>query len=503
MPGRPAVRVDGPAAGVEAPGRLAGSAAITAALQVAAMAIGGVIAVLVVDEFGKTPRSDGVFAAYGLYGLIFVLAGTLRTTIVPRLAEGDLFAALDRYARGVLAIAVAAALPLVLLAAPLAALLTGSLPHAAEVAATSALRIFWLAATAHLIAALGAAALAVRGEFALPGVAYVAGGGVSALLLVALADPLGTDAVPAGLAAGAALTAAIVVARLVRAGYRPRPRGAGTRPAVVMLTGAIPQLIAQIMYVVSIAFASHLRTGSVTLFSYAYFAALLVIGATTFPASVVLAAPLTRGWDRRPQSLEPQLVTVLRAGLMLVAPAVALVGLVGDELIRLLLGGSLTAHDATAIVTTFLILTGIVVTSIATTVPMLAAFATGRYARLALLSAVTAAFHVAANLAAVQAGRIQALAAVSSVDSVVFLLLLLHMTWGPSAWRVAGAVAREVGIVAAAGAAAFGPPALVAAAVGGWGAELAAWAVGAAAFAALVLVALPGHSRVARRMALR
>jgi len=485
--------------------RVAGSAAITAVFQIVAMAIGGVIAILVVGQFGKTPRSDGVFAAYGLYGLIYILAATLRSTVVARLAEDpSLFRALDRYIGGALVVFAVAALPLVILGKPVAALLTGSLPHAAEDAAHSALAIFWLAAGAHLVAALGAATLAVRAEFALPGIAYVIGGAVSAGLLVALSGPLGTDAVPVGLAGGAALTATIVFVRLAQIGYRPDPRlvwpsGLAGRAAVVMLIGAIPQLISQIMYTVSLAFAAHLHAGSVTLFSYAFFAALLVIGATSFPATIVLAAPLAQDWDRRPESLEPHLVTVLRAGLILVAPVLALAALSGDELIQLVLGGSLSAHDADTIVGTFLVFTGIIVISIAVALPILAAFATGRYLRLAVLSASTAAFHVAANFAVLGAHRVQALAGVSSLDALLFLLLILRMTFGAAAWRVALTLAREAAVVAGAAGVAFVPPALLSLVVGGGVAELAAWIVGTAAFVAVVR-RLPGHWDLVRRM---
>jgi hypothetical protein len=325
------------------------------------------------------------------------------------------------------------------------------------------------------------------------------------VLLLALSDPLGTDSVPAGLAVGGAVTATILFVRLASLGYRPgggvRPRGHARGAAVLMLVGAVPQLIAQIMYAVTLAFAARLDPGSVTLYSYGFFAALLVIGATTFPASIVLAAPLAQDWDRRAESLVPPLTEVFRAGLVLVAPVVALAALCGDELIELVLGGSLSSHDAEAIVSTFLILTGIVVTSIASAVPMLAAFAAGRYSRLVALAALTAGFHVLASLAAAQADRIQALAAVASLDSVLFLALLVHMTWGRAAWGVGARLARELAAVAVAAGVAFGPLGAAAAAAGSWPAEAAAWVAGLGAFLALLAWRLPDHWLLALRMA--
>src|SRR2546422_11514798 len=79
--------------------RLVGSAAVTAVLQVTTMALGGVIAILIFHAFGKGRDTDGLFAAYGVYGIVVILAQTFRTTMVPRLGTGDdLWPNLDRLA---------------------------------------------------------------------------------------------------------------------------------------------------------------------------------------------------------------------------------------------------------------------------------------------------------------------------------------------------------------------------------------------------------------------
>ena len=77
---------------------MASNAAITAVTQVASMTIGAAIAFVILLRFGKNRETDGLFAAYGIYGIVVVIAQTFRTTIVARLVEGgSLFAALDRY----------------------------------------------------------------------------------------------------------------------------------------------------------------------------------------------------------------------------------------------------------------------------------------------------------------------------------------------------------------------------------------------------------------------
>ena len=54
--------------------RVAGSAFVTAAAQVVSMALGAALAVVVVLEFGKNARTDGLFAAYGVYGFVLLVA---------------------------------------------------------------------------------------------------------------------------------------------------------------------------------------------------------------------------------------------------------------------------------------------------------------------------------------------------------------------------------------------------------------------------------------------
>ena len=107
---------------------MASNAAITAVTQVASMTIGAAIAFVILLRFGKNRETDGLFAAYGIYGIVVVIAQTFRTTIVARLVEGgSLFAALDRYLGAITVIFLGAGFPLALLGDPLAHLVIGHL----------------------------------------------------------------------------------------------------------------------------------------------------------------------------------------------------------------------------------------------------------------------------------------------------------------------------------------------------------------------------------------
>ena len=174
---------------------------------------------------------------------------------------------------------------------PAADLLTGEDAGTAHDAARAALAILWGAGALQVLAALAAAALGALGEFGLPGAAYVCGGAAAIALVLLLEGALGIDAVATGLVCGSLLTAALMVARLARRGWRPRwsglraaPRSLGTMGLV--LSGSIGSVALQLTYVVTLAFAARIGEGAVTLYSYSFFAAALLIGAVagSYPA---------------------------------------------------------------------------------------------------------------------------------------------------------------------------------------------------------------------------
>lgn len=468
--------------------------AVTAGAQLVAMASGTVLAVLVVIEFGKGPESDGVFAAYGLYSVLVMLAQSVRVTMVARLIEGDgLWANLDRLVGAMLMCAFVSGIVLVGLSVPVVDLLVGSLGDAATDTARTALIILWAAASLHLLAAMFSAALGALGDFTTPGVAYASGGIASIGALLALEGALGIDAVATAVALGSVLIFCLLAARLLGAGYRPRlraliPSGAAIRAIGQVLLGALGPLLWQVGYVITLAFAARLEAGDVTLYSYAFFAATLIVAVSSSAPGIVLAAPLTRTWDGDPRSLEPHERRVMQAGLVIILPALALGALVGDDAVDLLLGDSLGEGDAADLARTFVCLAGVMLASSAAIVPGLAAFARGEYGRVAGIGILALLVHVGLTAALFGAERIWVLALAASVGALVAPLLLLVLVHGlRDGARVAGMLAREVGLLAAFAALAFGPLALLAAlAGGGAAAQVAAAALGTLAFVAVL-----------------
>jgi peptidoglycan biosynthesis protein MviN/MurJ (putative lipid II flippase) len=496
-----------PPAAEAAPARVAGSALVTSLTTIAAMALGGVLAIVVLLVFGKGARTDGFFAAYGVYAVIIALAQSLRASAVARLVQGSLFDNLDRLLGASLLILLGSGVVLVGLGDPLAELLTGEDGGAIHDAARTALAVLWVAGALHVVAALGAAALGALDEFALPGIAYVAGGLIAIAFVLALHDPLGIDVVSLGLVCGALTTAGLMAVRLRQRGWRPRWSGLRAAPRALgvmalVLAGSVGSIALQLTYVVTLAFAARIGEGAVTLYSYSFFASALLMGAVVGPAAIVLAAPVARTWDRRPRSLDPHLLAVFRAGLVLIVPVTAAAVLIGDEIVELFLGSELSAADADVVVRTFLALFGMVVATLAVPVPGLAAFAASRYLAVGSVAVAGIAVHLGLTAAMASAfDTLESLAAAASASAVAMLAMTLAIVYGRELWRPLGALVVELARVAAVAAVAFGPPGLAAAALGGPGWDVAAALVGSVAFLLLLRASLPRNWELVLRIA--
>jgi hypothetical protein len=270
----------------------------------------------------------------------------------------------------------------------------------------------------------------------------------------------------------------------------------------LVLSGSIGSVALQLTYVVTLAFAARIGEGAVTLYSYSFFAAALLIGAVAGPAAIVLAAPVARTWDRRPESLDPHLLAVFRAGLALIVPVTAAAVLIGDDIVELLLGSELSAADADTVVRSFLALSGMVVATLAVPVPGLAAFAASRYLAVGSVSIAGVVVHLAASGAAAAAwDTLESLAAAASVSSVAMLAMTLTIVYGRQLGRPLGMLVVELARVVAVAVASFGPPGIVAAALGGPGWDVAAAVAGTAVFLLVLRARLPRNWELVLRIA--
>jgi peptidoglycan biosynthesis protein MviN/MurJ (putative lipid II flippase) len=475
------------------PRSVAFDTALTGIATAMTMVSGGIFALLIAARFGSDARTDGFFAAYGLYTVAVLVAQSMRTTIVGRLVDGETrFAGFDAFLAAVGVLALAGGVLFVALGEVLAELLTED--PTSRATASDALRLLWPAATLQLVAALAAAMLGVLGDFGRAALALGAGSLTSIVAFLALAPALEIDAISVGLVIGAVVTAVPLVASLARVGWRPRRRGSALRGAGLVLLGAGPVALAQVVYLVSAAAAARGDAGSVTVYSYGYFAHGLVLALLASSVSIVLAAPIAATWDRDVASLRPHIETVLRAGLVLLVPAVAAVALLGHEVTAAALP-KFSDAQVDDIVGVFLALAPAVVFTQAIAVPLVALFAQGDYAKAAGVGVPVVILHAVVSLA-IAGTDLVTLALVASGTSLVFSTSLAAALFGRATGGFLLLVGREIATVGLAGAVAFGVAELT---LGGVG-DVAVLVAGGLAFAAIVAVLLPHHRAVVLRL---
>lgn len=467
--------------------------ALTGIATAMTMVSGGVFALLIAARFGSDARTDGFFAAYGLYTVAVLVAQSMRTTIVGRLVDGATrFAGFDAFLAAVGVLALGSGVLFVALGDVLAGLLTEN--PVSRATAADALRLLWPAATLQLIAALAAAMLGVLGDFGRAALALGAGSLTSIVAFLALAPALEIDAISVGLVLGAVVTAVPLLASLARVGWRPRRGGPALRGAGLVLLGAGPVALAQIVYLVSAAAAARGGAGEVTVYSYGYFAHGLVLALLASSVSIVLAAPIAATWDRDAASLRPHVETVLRAGLVLLVPAVAAVALLGHEVTAAVLP-KFSDGEVDDVVGVFLALAPAVVFTQAIAVPLVALFAQGDYAKAAAVGVPVVILHAVVSLA-LAGSDLVTLALIASGTSLVFSTCLAAALFGRATGAFLMVVVREIAAVALPAAVAFGVAVLVLGEVG----DVAVLLGGGLAFAAMVAVLLPRHRAIALRL---
>lgn len=321
-------------------GLLTGVAQIVLAL--AAAGAGALLA----QKFGRTARTDGFLAAYGVYLLLVLAAQAFRLVVVPDLTrareEGRLGEEATAYALSFLVLAVPASVVVALFSRRLGDLITGSLPPVSAHIAGRALAVLVPAAFLQLLAALAASALAARDSYGTAAFGYATGGITGLVIFAALANAYGIVALAWGLAANGAVAFGVSLAKLVRDGVLTRrlPERLELLSRLRhLLEGAAVPLALQGCYLLALRFAAKLGVGSVTTFSYAYLAASTLVTATAFSLGVISSAPLTRrGVDA--EAAGRHVVHAAWVSLSLVGAAAGVFALVGGRIVGFVLGAA-------------------------------------------------------------------------------------------------------------------------------------------------------------------
>lgn len=489
------------------PERVIRNTAWTAAAQLATMALGAGTGVVLLVRFGKGSQADAAFVAYGVYSTLLILCLGFRVSMVPRLTKyGSVFRGFDHLLGAGIVLLIGVGIILVGFGDSVAAVLAGRLGPDAEDTVRTSLAVLSVALTAQLVGALGAAVLAIRGEFALPAAAYLGGSLTSLAGVLVLPMSLGVLSLPWAILAGSLLLATVMTLRIVRLGYTldggsvfEGARELGT--LVTLVVASLSPLAWQLNYLVSLGFAARLGTGAVTIYTYAFSAAGVVTGVTAGAASYVLAGRLSQTWDRRLESLVPYLETMVRVGLLIVVPVLTVAAIAGEEVFELLLGRSLTASDAHSIIITFLSLGGMIVATISVQVPLLAAYARSHFARVAFVLFLISGLHLGLSGIAYMSGEIQMLGVAASISTLWALVLVLAVTYGRHLLGPIVFLGRELAQLMMLGLAAFVPCRIVASLLGDGIWNLPAALGSVALFAGFLYVCLPEHFRLAIHIA--
>ena len=396
----------------------------------AAMVLGGVLALLIAQFFGRSARTDAFFAAYGVYTVALVLAQTFRLTALPRLVGDRDGAVADSLLGAIALLAVLAAVPMILLAEPLGKVLVENDP--ADVAAES-LRALWPALAGQLVVGLLAAFLIVRGRFVVIAAGYLVGGLVSIAILAAFQEDVGIQAVSLALAVSVVVIAGMFVVSLVGAGWRPRAHTvldlrAAAQQAGGLVIASASFLAANLGFVICVAVASRDGAGEATIYAYAYFTAALLV-ATTAVSSAMVRTPKLIAGAQGAEATITEATTTYRFTLVLVGPALGLIAVAGAPIADFLLGGAFDDASAERLVVTLLCLSGWVLGSAAAVFAIVDLLARGRQAALAAVAVGQLVLLVPLAIA----GR--ALAGVEGV-AVGQSVVLLAATVGPAAARI-------------------------------------------------------------------
>ncbi|MFY9487727.1 MAG: lipid II flippase MurJ [Solirubrobacterales bacterium] len=347
-----------PAAPSRTPADEARGAAGISLGQASLMVMGGVLALLITQFFGKGVSTDAFFTAYGFYVIALTFAQTLRLTVLPRLLSDVTGAQEARLLLATATLAALAAIPMVALAGPIGDLIANGDPSGL---AAETLRLLWPALALHLLAGMLVAMLVMRGIYAPIGVAFAITSLITIAAFVLLEPELDLRAVAVGLALSAVFLASALMTHLWRAGWRPAFRQQLVPRQIVrdcgdLFVASSSFLMLNLGYLICLAVANRASAGTATTYAYAFFGAAFLVASTAVPSAMVRAPRLLDAGGNRGVTVADVLVDY-RVALVLLAPAIGLVALVGAPLIDLITGSFFGADDSTDFVTVLVCLT--------------------------------------------------------------------------------------------------------------------------------------------------
>ena len=439
-----------------------------------------VLGVILSRKFGHGVKTDGFFAAFGIYLALVLVASSLRVIVLPRFVAARVSVRLGHEV-GTWGVGLAAPLAVVVVVSivwphTIASWLTSS-PSAGDQAAVL---LPWVvvSAVAQIFGGLVASGLAALDDYVWAAFGFAFGSIAGVVLTLVLVDH-GVVAFGWGLALNGALSLAIPLAALVLRRGVAAPDARIGRRLLQLGEGVAVPLALQGLYVIAYRFASGLGTGRATTFSYAYLIAAFLVAVTAASAALVTTVPFAREGSS-PHRVARHVVAISWLSLAVVAAAAGVFALAGESIVRRVLGSGYGGGTGAELGRLVVYLAPWMVASVALTVAYPLVFVRGRAWWLPLLAGAAVVAHALLEWLLRDAFGLAGVAVGLGVTTALVLVVLL-------AW-LGAAVAALRGIVIAAATcgvvalAAFGLPRLVlapvAAAVSGlilYGALLAVW----------------------------
>ena len=434
-----------------------------------------VLGIILSRKFGHGVKTDGFFAAYGVYLALVLVAGSLRVVVLPRFvaahAAGRLPGEVGTWAVG--------------LAPPLAAVLALALawPHGIASALTSnanardqaALLLPWIvpSAIAQIYGGLVASALAALDDYRWAALGFALGS-VAGVVLTLVFVGHGVVAFGWGLALNGAASLAIPLVPLLALRGVGRPDSRTWGRLIELGEGVALPVALQGLYLVAYRFASGLGTGRATTLSYAYLIAAFLVSVTAASAALVATVPFARVGSS-PLRVVQHVVAISWLSLAVVGAAAGVFAVAGETVVRRVLGSSYGGGTGAELGRLVVYLVPWMVASVALAVAYPLVFVRGRGRWLPMLAGAALLVQVLVEWAGRAAFGLAGVAVGLGVTTALVLAVLL------TALRAVRSTARGVALAAlvcgAVAVAAFGLPRLVVGPVTAAGVGLVAYVV--------------------------
>lgn len=381
--------------GSRSSGRSTVSSGILTGISTAAVSGSAAVAGIILSrKFGHGVKTDGFFAAYGVYLALVLVANALRVVVLPRFAlaraDGRLRGEVGTWTAALAVPLVPAVLVALLWPHGVASALAGN-EHARRQAAEL---LPWLvpAAAVQIYAGVVASVLAAFDDYATAALGFGVGA-VAGLAVIAALVGHGVVAFGWGLAVNAALACAIPLGVAVRRGALGAPDGNVLVRLHELLDGVALPLALQGLFVVGVRFATGLGAGRATTFSYAYLIAAFLVAVTATSIALVTTVPFAREGSS-PERVARHVVAVSWLSLAVVAAAAGVFALAGETVARRVLGSSYGGSTGAELGRLVVYLAPWMVASVAVTVAYPLVFVRGRARWLPALAVAVLGVHV-------------------------------------------------------------------------------------------------------------